>query len=282
VTVTSLLFHPRNEKMRSKPKKMKPRSLLKRTTTTITRGMPPSKKQFTGKPKKMLLPKPPQSARSQDEVEGISFPDGLFQQGEAEILGGTKDENEIGPILPLSLDNWIRSVLSGDEPGVPPPYKQHPYLRPSDGIDELEKVFTSLSRPIPRGGLTALSVNLNPPFSTIQDWSPAIRENPDWRPTRRAYADAQRAFTDVEEGELLNRITTSLLVPGFHFNDADCQQEAMEYLRVVLEWLQGRVQTDPAAASRLEALHDLKASRRFVQGFHKRHAMSLRRPWISG
>jgi hypothetical protein len=85
-------------------------------------------------------------------------------------------------------------------------------------------------------------------------------------------------LTDAEECEPLNRITIKFLARALYFNDADCQQEAMEYLPIVIGRLEARKLTDPAAGSRLEALKDFKASRRFVQLFRKRHEMSLRRP----
>jgi hypothetical protein len=105
-----------------------------------------------------------------------------------------------------------------------------------------------------------------------------MQRDPNWRPSRRAYAGPQRIFTDAQEDELTGRIRARYLDEGLYYCDDDFRIDALQFYEEIRQDLEDRSLEDPPAKDRLDLLPPLKASPRFTRDFRKRNWYSLRRP----
>lgn len=162
--------------------------------------------------------------------------------------------------------------------------------------DILERIFGALAIPrLPRGYITALARRHNLNRRTLNDWHVMLIKDQTWRPNPSVHLIARnRAFTDVEEAELMRRIKTNYLDHGLFYSDQDFKEDAVRYYAEILRndvrttdeqiermrlqdvpeaVIQQRI-SDPAATRNMHFV----CSPSFIRGFRRRYRMSLRRP----
>jgi hypothetical protein len=105
-----------------------------------------------------------------------------------------------------------------------------------------------------------------------------LAQNPDWRPSRRAYAGPRRIFTDAQEDQLINQIVTIYLAKGLFYCDEDFKLDARRFYQELGSELEAQAVFSKAAEEKLRMMPEFKASAHFVQDFRARHRMALRRP----
>lgn len=178
--------------------------------------------------------------------------------------------------VPPTAEAWLAGVLQANR-SSPGPYRRLPYQHHKDHIHELDFVFRALCDEIPFGGLSLLSKQTRISDSTLSTWRRQLQKDPNWRPSRRAYAAPQRIFTDAEEDALVLKIRADFLDKGLYFCDEDFRLEAARFYEQIRQDLEDRSLVDPGARRRLDALPIFKISRHFIRDFRKRNRLSLRR-----
>jgi hypothetical protein len=174
--------------------------------------------------------------------------------------------------IPISdVQAWLSSFMTPEELAVPL-YKRPPYKKHKDHITELTPVFQALMGDLPYRGLTALSKVTGISTSTLGTWKAHLATNPDWRPSRAAYADHRRIFTDNEEAKLILWVTHTYLESGLYYTDSDFQLDCRMFYNLLDQDESGELADEDIIRPRFQA------SRQFVQDFRHRHRMALRRP----
>jgi hypothetical protein len=180
------------------------------------------------------------------------------------------------------LTAWLEQFVSPEkiEGGV---YRRRPYGHHKDRVKELEPYFQALASDVPHGGLSLIARITKVPIQTVSHWHGILSREPGWRPSRKAYGDAQRIFTDQEEWELVCRIQRRYLQPGLFLSDTVFRQEALRFRRDLVDRINARCpadarKDDQVYADRFRDLLEFKASQPFIAGFRRRHEISLRRP----
>jgi hypothetical protein len=161
-----------------------------------------------------------------------------------------------------------------------PIYRRQPYQHHKDHVGELEPVFRALSGAIPFGGLTKLSLATNIRDSTLSSWKKKLESDQSWRPSRLAYRQPHRIFSDAQEDGLIRRIRTRFLDRGYYYCDEDFRLDALKFYEEIRSELEQRALVDDEARHRLERLPLFKASNRFTADFRARNRLSLRRPTL--
>lgn len=136
---------------------------------------------------------------------------------------------------------------------------------------KLETIFDILKE---KGGtygvVAALAKKTGYSHQTLYRWRCQLRLNPAWRPYRCHYGQHRRAFTDLEELELVGRIKDEYLDKGLFYSDQDFIYDAQAFFAEVIQ----------RPGDRASLNMNFQCTHTFVREFRKRHAMSLRRPTL--
>jgi hypothetical protein len=176
---------------------------------------------------------------------------------------------------------WIEQIR-GPELTDEMVYKRGPYRQHKDKGKELQWVFQGLAGgtcEVPRGGIAALSKATGIPDSTLDTWKRRLADDPSWRPTRKAYVYRKRIFSDFEEDLLLEQINKNFLSKGYYYSDQDFKLDALRFYqsRIAQREQQALLGSLSHPPNPVETRRFI-CSAKFVQGFRKRHRLSLRRP----
>jgi hypothetical protein len=163
-------------------------------------------------------------------------------------------------------------------------------------MDELAPTFEVLTvADVPRGAIKAVAEVTGIPLGTIKDWRSKLLHDPEWRPYENRN-EHRRCLSREQEAELCREIVEQYIEPGFYCPPKVCQVLAARiYGREVEEkWAwdgDGAEDNDDSEASddvdatdavRHRHRRPRKAvfTRRWRQGFLRRHSLSLRRPHL--
>lgn len=101
---------------------------------------------------------------------------------------------------------------------------------------KLETIFDILKE---KGGtygvVAALAKKTGYSHQTLYRWRCQLRLNPAWRPYRCHYGQHRRAFTDLEELELVGRIKDEYLDKGLFYSDQDFIYDAQAFFAEVIQ-----------------------------------------------